>query len=542
MKTTMQQLVQTKVANLFKNQGEKAVIGANNLSLTVTNDFENKENAMITGNNLSIATSRLNNDASITANSYSATADSFSNQGKIIVGGDFNLSIEENTINNKEIHTGGNLNITTQNFTNKNLILAGNIDIQTTGDFLNQRGSIYSYGGILLTAGVSTDGITFFKSNSFTNEGGWIESIVNLEIHSNSILNTVSSSVDIWVYDYNEDVDKSVSYRHRGGTRTWTGTFLMNKQIQNLYLEENRGRIYSDGNIQLIANAEIINDYSKIRSTGNLLMEGNSFANPQMKLMENNFESYYVSKIGRDCHYVYWSTPVSSGRNAAYCWYVGATIYRQKPQKQIGEVISIVSAGEGIFGSFVEEFNNGTFTNTTADTLDHYSPNPATTEVSSFNQTFSIDPLALSSNPLFTIVLSSDGNNYTIEKRTVFTRLEEFVGSDHFCNQVGFCPPDIAEDRFADAEFQSVYLNEQITGLGATAYLENGNLSYADMFDALSQNAYEVARELNLEFGKPLSPDQIALLKKDIIWFEELKIDGNPVLNENGESILVPKL
>ena len=96
------------------------------------------------------------------------------------------------------------------------------------------------------------------------------------------------------------------------------------------------------------------------------------------------------------------------------------------------------------------------------------------------------------------------------------------------CNQVGFCPPDIAEDRFADAEFQSVYLNEQITGLGATAYLENGNLSYADMFDALSQNAYEVARELNLEFGKPLSPDQIALLKKDIIWFEELQIDGKP--------------
>ena len=50
---------------------------------------------MITGNNLSIATSRLNNDASITANSYSATADSFSNQGKIIVGGDFNLSMKK---------------------------------------------------------------------------------------------------------------------------------------------------------------------------------------------------------------------------------------------------------------------------------------------------------------------------------------------------------------------------------------------------------------------------------------------------------------
>ena len=51
-----------------------------------------------------------------------------------------------------------------------------------------------------------------------------------------------------------------------------------------------------------------------------------------------------------------------------------------------------MSAIEGIFGSYVEEFQNGTFTNTTADTLDHSSPNPATTEVSSCNQTCSIDP------------------------------------------------------------------------------------------------------------------------------------------------------
>ena len=63
----------------------------------------------------------------------------------------------------------------------------------------------------------------------------------------------------------------------------------MNMQMQNFYLLLTRGRIYSDGHIQLIANAEIINDYSKIRSTGNLLLEGNSFANPQMKLMENYF-------------------------------------------------------------------------------------------------------------------------------------------------------------------------------------------------------------------------------------------------------------
>ena len=99
-----------------------------------------------------------------------------------------------------------------------------------------------------------------------------------------------------------------------------------------------------------------------------------------------------------------------------------------------------MDVGGNIEGDFTEEFNNGTFTTDTIQ--EHYTPDTATADVNSSSQTISIDPLALSSNPLFTIALSSDGKNYTIESRTVFNRLEEFVGSDHFCNQVGFCPPE----------------------------------------------------------------------------------------------------
>ena len=220
------------------------------------------------------------------------------------------------------------------------------------------------------------------------------------------------------------------------------------------------------------------------------------------------------------------------------------TTYSQNEPEPIATVDSIINIGNNVVGTLAYLFDNGTIQKKSTPNEN----NPASNDIApvvenSFsNQTISIDSLALSSNPLFTIALSSDGKNYTIESRTLFTRPEEFVGSDHFCNQVGFCPPDIAKDQFASAEFQRIFLEEQFTRLGATAYLEDGNLSYADMFDALSQNVYEVARELNLEFGKPLSPDQIALLKKDIVWFEELQINGKPVLNENGEPILVPKL
>ena len=58
-------------------------------------------------------------------------------------------------------------------------------DIQTTENFIN-KGAIYSFTDLILTAGVSTDGVTYFKSNDFLNERGWIEANRNLEIHSNN--------------------------------------------------------------------------------------------------------------------------------------------------------------------------------------------------------------------------------------------------------------------------------------------------------------------------------------------------------------------
>ena len=63
-------------------------------------------------------------------------------------------------------------------------------DIQTTENFIN-KGAIYSFTDLILTAGVSTDGVTYFKSNDFLNERGWIEANRNLEIHSNNITSDI---------------------------------------------------------------------------------------------------------------------------------------------------------------------------------------------------------------------------------------------------------------------------------------------------------------------------------------------------------------
>ena len=50
-------------------------------------------------------------------------------------------------------------------------------------------------------------------------------------------------------------------------------------------LVANRGRVYSGGDMKLIANEDISNEYSYIRSNGDLTIEGNDFYNPSTELI-----------------------------------------------------------------------------------------------------------------------------------------------------------------------------------------------------------------------------------------------------------------
>ncbi len=523
-----QQLILT-VTNDFENK-ETATIGANQFTLKATNGFKNKENAIIRGNILDIITKNFVNDANIEANNYSVTADNFTNKGNIFVYRDFNLVIKEYATNEKEIQTGSNLNIVTQNFTNKNLIIAGDIDIQTTGNFLNQTNnnstsSIYSYGNILFTGGVSTDG-SYLKSNDFTNEGGWIEARQDLEIHSKNILNKPFEDVTY---------DTFPRYQDRG---YWVFEEAIHSQ-----LEKNRGRIYSGRNMKLVAEKDISNNYSYIH-TNNLTIDGSSFNNPSYKIQKSS-EIHTHSHYRDVCGFI----KEFSWKGVKFRWRCEREFYEytysQDKAENIGEIISIVDGGGNISGSLTDLFSNGTLQEgkTPNEQNDAGNGNDVAEVENNFsNQTVAINALFLSSNPLFSFNLSSDGNNYTIEKRSIFTRLEEFFGSDHFCNQTGVCPVETSETSFADAELQTTIFNEQLTQLGLSAYAEDGNLSYADMFDAFSGNSADVMKDLNLEFGKPLTEDQIDLLTKDIVWFVPFQIDGKDVLDKDGKKILVPRL
>ena len=158
-------------------------------------------------------------DATSTANIQTKGANSsLYNRGRISIGGDLSISTTNKVVNetNASIRTGGDLNIRTKRLNNRDLIASfGDSHIQTTGNLFNQKGGvIYSFENLYFTAGLSTDGITYLKSNDFTNKGGRIETYNgDLEIHSNNILNKASVEED-WIYEYGPQVVLQLEKSH----------------------------------------------------------------------------------------------------------------------------------------------------------------------------------------------------------------------------------------------------------------------------------------------------------------------------------------
>ena len=219
--------------NSFNNQDNASISSANNFNLN-TNSFSNQDNATIYAfESEFIIAGNFANEANIYGNKANITAANLDNKGIIGFAEDLTLSVTNNVTNYNEIQTGGRLTIESNYFTNNSTALVAShstTDIQTTENFIN-KGAIYSFTDLILTAGVSTDGVTYFKSNDFLNERGWIEANRNLEIHSNNITN--KANVESWIYEYGLQGEDNWDY----------------KQIENPELEANRGRVYSGGDM-----------------------------------------------------------------------------------------------------------------------------------------------------------------------------------------------------------------------------------------------------------------------------------------------------
>ena len=133
---------------------------------------------------------------------------------------------------------------------------------------------------------------------------------------------------------------------------------------------------------------------------------------------------------------------------------------------------------------------------------------------------------------LFRINKNNIGNkpgfSYLVETNINFIDKSRFYGSDYFFKRIGFNPnKDIR--LLGDSFYETKLINRAILEGTGRRYLGNYK-SDKEQMQALYDNAASEQADLNLSVGIALSKEQVAKLKKDIIWYVEEEVQGQKVL------------
>jgi filamentous hemagglutinin len=132
---------------------------------------------------------------------------------------------------------------------------------------------------------------------------------------------------------------------------------------------------------------------------------------------------------------------------------------------------------------------------------------------------------------------------YLIETNPLYGLGSDYLGSNYLLRSLGL-DPETTEKRLGDANYEAYLIRQQLISQTGSAVL-NGYASEAKQMERLMDQAVGESRSLGLALGKPLTTEQIANLKQDIIWMVETTVAGQKVLqpvvylaNESRKSIV----
>lgn len=110
--------------------------------------------------------------------------------------------------------------------------------------------------------------------------------------------------------------------------------------------------------------------------------------------------------------------------------------------------------------------------------------------------------------------------------------LEGLYGSDLFLKSLGLDPTKYL--RVGDPYFEQQLLRQQLLAEAGQLFIADGLQGENEQFKYLMDNAVAAKDDLQLRVGVALTTEQIANLKKDIVWMVETEV--------NGKKALVPQL
>jgi filamentous hemagglutinin len=121
------------------------------------------------------------------------------------------------------------------------------------------------------------------------------------------------------------------------------------------------------------------------------------------------------------------------------------------------------------------------------------------------------------------------GNYYIQEKSVVFTDPAAYFGTEDFIKRIPGYNPNQEAAYMGDPIKQNEFIMRQMMDMKGFATMYAGE-DPAEMIKRMYENAEEEARDLELRPGLVMTAAQVASLKKDMIWPENIKLaDGNLV-------------
>lgn len=126
------------------------------------------------------------------------------------------------------------------------------------------------------------------------------------------------------------------------------------------------------------------------------------------------------------------------------------------------------------------------------------------------------------------------GKYYIKETSPVFTDEATYFSTDNFIERVeGFNPKsqpkNLSSIHLGDARKQADFVKRQIADLTGLGSLDD-SLDYKDQIKSLYEAGIKQAKELKLSAGVALTKEQVASLTEDIVWAEELELNGTKVV------------
>ncbi|WP_256347815.1 hemagglutinin repeat-containing protein [Serratia proteamaculans] len=129
------------------------------------------------------------------------------------------------------------------------------------------------------------------------------------------------------------------------------------------------------------------------------------------------------------------------------------------------------------------------------------------------------------------------GGQYLVETDPRFTNQKSWLGSDYMIAKATNNQDNVLK-RLGDGYYEQRLIREQVINLTGQRYLDGYN-NDEEQFKALMDQGLTFSQQYNLKVGVALTPEQMGMLTKDIVWLVNAKVtlpDGSQ------QNVLVPQV